>query len=172
MSQQDQGADATQGRWLVIPRTLCFVFHGDRVLLMKRAPHRRIFPNYFNGLGGHLERNEDPASCALREIREESGADVTDLRLRGVYNIDTAQNNGIVLYIFTAQAHTDTLNYSHDEGTLYWVPINEIHQLKLVEDLEIILPKILEMNECTIPFSAHLSYDTNDQLVMRFFQEE
>ncbi|MGV2434622.1 MAG UNVERIFIED_CONTAM: hypothetical protein LVT10_06835 [Anaerolineae bacterium] len=39
MSQQDQGADATQGRWLVIPRTLCFsFFHGDRVLLMKRAP--------------------------------------------------------------------------------------------------------------------------------------
>lgn len=171
MSQQDQGADAIEGRWLVIPRTLCFVFHGDAVLLMKRAPHRRIFPNYYNGLGGHLERYEDPASCARREIREESGIEVADLRLRGVYNIDATQSTGIVLYIFTARSLTDELNYSHDEGTLYWVPINEIQQLELVEDLEIILPKILEMDDCAIPFSAHLSYDKDDKLVMQFFQE-
>lgn len=171
MSQQDQGADAIEGRWLVIPRTLCFVFHDDTLLLMKRAAHRRVFPNYYNGLGGHLERHEDPASCASREIKEESGLEVTNLRLRGVYNIDATHNTGIVLYIFTAQSDTTKLNYSHDEGILYWVPINEIHQLKLVEDLEVILPKILEMGDCTIPFSAHLSYDKDDKLMMKFFQE-
>ncbi|MEL6271862.1 MAG: hypothetical protein AAFR22_18795, partial [Chloroflexota bacterium] len=51
MGAKEQGADATQGRWLVIPRTLCFVLNGDDVLLMKRAAHRRVFPNRYNGAG-------------------------------------------------------------------------------------------------------------------------
>jgi len=60
MGAKDQGADATAGRWLVIPRTLCFVTHGDDVLLLKRAGHKRVYPGLYNGVGGHLERDEDP----------------------------------------------------------------------------------------------------------------
>ncbi len=38
-------------RYQVIPRTLCFVFDGNDVLLIKRSPHERLFPNKINGLG-------------------------------------------------------------------------------------------------------------------------
>ena len=55
MSASEQGADATAGRWLTIPRTLCFVMNGSDVLLMKRSPHKKIFPNRYNGVGGHIE---------------------------------------------------------------------------------------------------------------------
>ncbi len=37
MSAKDQGADATAGRWLAIPRTLCFITHGNDILLLKRG---------------------------------------------------------------------------------------------------------------------------------------
>ncbi|PJF37889.1 MAG: hypothetical protein CUN55_19790, partial [Phototrophicales bacterium] len=60
MGANEQGANVTSGRWLTIPRTLCFIFNGDDVLLMKRSPHRRVFPNCYNGVGGHIERDEDP----------------------------------------------------------------------------------------------------------------
>ncbi|MBL8118637.1 MAG: NUDIX domain-containing protein, partial [Anaerolineae bacterium] len=91
MSASEQGADATAGRWLTIPRTLCFVMNGSDVLLMKRSPHKKIFPNRYNGVGGHIERNEDPLSSARREILEETGLEVHDLQLRAVYNIDANQ---------------------------------------------------------------------------------
>lgn len=171
MGAKEQGADATSGRWLVIPRTLCFVLHGDDVLLMKRAAHRRVFPNRYNGVGGHIERDEDPASGARREILEETGLSVHDLRLRGVYNIDAGEATGIVLYIYTAVSDTKTLTVTTDEGTLHWVPRDEVQALDLVEDLPAILPRVLRADDTTPPFSAHLSYDDGDALQIRFADE-
>src|SRR5450631_2755350 len=101
MGIHDQGADQTQGRWLTIPRTLCFITNGEDVLLMKRAAHKRIFPNLYNGIGGHIERDEDPLSSALREIQEETGLTantLNSLKLRGIYNVDAGQSTGIMLF--------------------------------------------------------------------------
>lgn len=170
MGANEQGADATSGRWLVIPRTLCFVMNGEDILLMKRAPHRRVFPNRYNGVGGHIERDEDPTSGARREILEETGLPVRDLRLRGVYNIDAGAETGIVLYIYTAISDTREFTNETGEGTLHWVHRDAILSLDLVEDLPHIFPRILEPDPSKPPFSAHLSYDENDQLNLQFAQ--
>lgn len=172
MGSNEQGAAATQGRWLVIPRTLCFVFNGDSVLLMKRGPHRRVFPNQYNGLGGHVERDEDPLSSARREIYEESGLMVTDLRLRGVHNIDAGAETGIALYICTAHSLTREITVETNEGTLHWVPVEDALKLDLVEDLPLLLPRLIAAEDNTPPFSAHLSYDQADQLQLTFAEEE
>lgn len=171
MGSKEQGADATQGRWLVIARTLCFVFNGDSVLLMRRAPHKRVFPNQYNGLGGHIERYEDPLTCAVREIREESGLYVRDVRLCGVYNIDTGGASGIVLFIFSAMSDTRDVVNETDEGRLEWVRVDEALHLDLVEDLPHILPRVFTMSNDSPPFFAHVSYDEHDHLVMRFVGE-
>lgn len=168
MSSSDQGADATAGRWLVIPRTLCFVLHGDAVLLMKRAPHKRVFPNRYNGVGGHLERDEDPLIGAVREIKEETGLDVFDVRLRGVHNINTGGDGGIVLFTFTAHSDSRDITVESPEGSLHWIPTAEIAGLDLVEDLPYILPRVLAMPDAAPPYFLHVSYDADDQIVLRF----
>ncbi len=169
MGATEQGADATKGRWLTIPRTLCFVINGDDVLLMKRGPHRRVFPNKYNGVGGHIERGEDPASGALREINEETGLDVHSLRLRGVYNIDAGAETGIVLFIYTAISDARGPLIEGDEGTLYWVHKDEALSLDLVEDLPYLLPRVLD--DGAPMFSAHVSYDDNDDIDIKFVTE-
>lgn len=172
MGAQDQGADpaAVAGRWQVVPRTLCFVRNGDDILLMKRGEHKRIYPGYFNGVGGHIERDEDPLSGAIREIREETGLDVFNVQYCGSSHIDAGQQAGIVLFVFTAQSTSRTLIGS-EEGTLHWVPLSEAlnGDLQLVEDLPIILRRIFV--ERNIPFFAHVSYDEDDQLRFRFTRE-
>ncbi len=170
MGANEQGATATEGRWLVIPRTLCFVFNGDDVLLMKRGAHRRVFPNQYNGLGGHIERDEDPLTGAKREIKEESGLDVHEVRLRSVHNIDTDQATGIMLFVYTAQSHSRDVVDDSDEGTLEWVPLANLAEYDLVEDLPLLLPKIANQDE-TVPFSVHVSYDDQDEITMRFMRE-
>lgn len=167
MGANEQGADATQGRWLVIPRTLCFVTHEDAVLLMKRAPHKRVFPNQYNGLGGHIERDEDPFSSARREILEESGLHVSKLRLCAVHNIDAGAATGIMLFVFTAQSQTRDLQVTTPEGTLHWVNIEELATLDLVEDLLRILPRVLALPPAAPPFFVHVSYDREDVIQMR-----
>ncbi len=118
MSAAEQGADATVGRWLVMPRTLSFVRNADDVLLMKRGPHRRVFPNRFNGLGGHVERGEDVLAGARREIFEESGLRIAELQLCAVANVDAGSPSGILLFVFTGFSDTRAVKAS-DEGTLH-----------------------------------------------------
>lgn len=167
MGANEQGANAIDNRWLTIPRTLSFVFNGDDVLLMKRGAHKRVFPNRYNGVGGHIERNEDPLTSARREIREETGLDVHDARLRAVYNIDAGEATGIVLFVFTAVSDSREVT-ANDEGTLYWIARDTIYSLDLVEDLPYLLPRILPMADDAAPLYVHVSYDANDAIQMRF----
>ncbi len=168
MGANQQGADATSGRWLTIPRTLCFVLHQNDVLLMKRAAHKRVFPNQYNGLGGHIERDEDPLTGARREIKEESGLDVHDVHLRAVYNIDAGSDTGIILFVYTAMSDSRDFVDDGKEGNLEWVSVDKLNEYDLVEDLPLILPKILGISETTPPYSVHVSYDENDDIQMRF----
>lgn len=167
MGAQEQGADATDNRWLTIPRTLCFVFNGDDVLLMKRAPHKRVFPNRYNGLGGHIERDEDPLNSARREILEETGLTVYRMQLGAVYNIDAGGSSGIILFVFAGYTQQrDTI--ANDEGSLHWVSVDQLETLDLVDDIPEILPRIRAMQPGDAPYFVHVSYDPDDQLVMRF----
>lgn len=167
MGANDQGADATQGRWLTIPRTLCFVTHGSDVLLLKRAATRRVFPNRYNGVGGHIERDEDALSGALREIEEETGLQVVAPVFCGVSHIDAGQETGIILMIFRAEATSRSFKDS-DEGTLEWIPQKRVLDYDLVEDLPEILPRVLTMQPGDRPFFVHLSYDEHDVVQLRF----
>lgn len=49
-----------------------YVINNNRVLLHQHKKYRTWFP-----LGGHIESNEFPHEAAIREVKEESGFDVT-----------------------------------------------------------------------------------------------
>jgi 8-oxo-dGTP diphosphatase len=172
MGAKQQGANQSTNRWMTIPRTLAFIRNGDDILLMKRAATKRIFPNQYNGLGGHLERDEDPLTGAKREILEESGLSVQNLHLRAIYNIDAGQETGILLFVYLGESDSREITVETEEGRLEWVPIAKLSDYDLVEDLPLILPRILDMEKTTPPYSVHVSYDENDSIQMRFVSED
>ncbi|MDX2140482.1 MAG: NUDIX domain-containing protein [Chloroflexota bacterium] len=167
MPASEQGAAHPDGRWLTINRTLTFVRNGEDVLLLKRAPTKRIFPNRYNGVGGHIERGEDVFTSAQREIVEETGLDVRDLRLRAIYLVDANAATGISVFAFTAYSDSRDL-IECDEGTLEWVPIADITSRDLVEDLPIMLPRMLAMSDCDAPLFVHLSYNDAGEMQLTF----
>jgi 8-oxo-dGTP diphosphatase len=171
LSATEQGVDAIHGRWLTIPRALCFVLNGNDVLLMKRASHRRVFPNRYNGVGGHIERYEDPLASIIREITEETDLSVDNVRLRSVHNIDANGENGIMMFVFTAISASRKFKDSGEEGTLHWIPRNQLLELDLVDDLPELLPRILRMDDNDPPFFVHVSYDECDNIRLRFNSE-
>lgn len=168
MGAADQGANETHQRWLTIPRTLCFVLNGDDLLLMKRSPRRRVFPNRYNGVGGHIEKDEHVYAAAKREILEETGLSVTELTLRGIHNINAGQQSGILLFVFTAISTSRDIAVTHDEGTLHWIPRHHVDSLDLVEDLPYILPRVMEMAHGDAPYFAHVRYNERDEIIMTF----
>ncbi len=146
----------TERRYTAVPRALCFILKDDDVLLLRGAPTKRLWANRLNGVGGHVEADESIEAAALREITEETGLTVRNLRLRGVLNqppnpaLGTGDaNTGVLLCIFTAEAAGGTLTPSA-EGTLAWYPQrlftdDALPELlpDLMEDLRILLPRAL-----------------------------
>jgi 8-oxo-dGTP diphosphatase len=165
MPLSDQGV-STQ-RYKLIPRTLIFLKRDDRVLLLKGAPHKHIWANLYNGVGGHIERGEDVLNAARRELKEETGLDAESLRLCGTITVDTGEDTGIGIFVLTGECRTGELIFTK-EGIAEWVPITEIDRLPLVEDLTILLPHVLKMRSDDPPFAAHYIYDSNDRLLIKF----
>ncbi len=153
-------------RHLTVPRTLCFIRHGDDVLLMRRSLHKRIFPGKVNGVGGHVENGEDVAASAAREICEETGLTVHDLWLAGVVHVDSRLGQaepladgarpGVMVFVFTAQAR-DRATRASEEGELLWVPLDEVHALDWPEGNPQLLLLALEARQTGRPFSLQLS---------------
>lgn len=166
MPKSEQGVSDNK-RYAVIPRTLIFVVDGERVLLIKGSPQKRLWANLYNGIGGHVEQGEDILSAARRELFEETGLSCTQMQFCGTVMVDASDDLGVCIFVYRAEYEGGTLIPSN-EGNLYWAPKNELAELPLVEDLKTILPRVLETDKETEPFSAFYAYDDQDQLVIRF----
>jgi 8-oxo-dGTP diphosphatase len=114
-----------------------------------------------------VEADEDIYTSALRAMKEETGLDVAEARLRGIVNVDTAQETGIIVFVFTARALGRNVQ-SSAEGRLEWVRPDQITTLNLVEDLPELLPRVLAMRPDNPPFFARYHYDEHDKLVITF----
>jgi len=165
MPVDEQGVSASRHRYQLIPRVLCFVFHDDAVLLLRGAPDKKIWAGKYNGLGGHVERGETVHAAAAREIREEAGLAVSQLRLRGVVTIETGEATGIGLFVFTAMA-PERVTRPSAEGGLEWVPVVRVGELDCVEDLPALLARLRDMEDSTPPFGVHYHYDAGGMLIM------
>ncbi len=146
---------------LVYARTLCFVENGDDVLMLKGAPTKRLYANLYNGVGGHVEAGEDLLSSMHREVREETGLEIADARLRAVVNVDEGGKSGVVFFVFTARSDSRELRPS-GEGQVSWISRKRLMELDLVEDLRQLLPIVLD--ERAGLWFGHLSYDTAGKL--------
>lgn len=169
MPKQDQGIDVSleRQRFTIIPRTLVFITRDDRILLLRGSPQKRIWADKYNGIGGHVERDEDIYASAQREAREETGLEVEDLRLAGLINIDGDQPTGIMLFVFTATSRSGDPSPS-EEGALEWIARAQLAHADLVEDLPTILPRALDLPPNAPPFFAHYRYDEQERLIIHF----
>lgn len=140
MPKSDQGVE--HHRYTVVPRTLIFLFDSeDRVLLLKGANTKRLWPGLYNGIGGHIERGEDIFEAASRELLEETGIAGIDLAYCAHISVDVSDQYGVSIFVFKGQYTGDHLINS-SEGELHWVSLKMVGSLPLVEDLPELIPRV------------------------------
>lgn len=98
----------------------------------------------YNGLGGKLEPNEDVIAGLKREIREEAGLECEEIRLCGTISWPGFGKHGEDWFgfIFRVERYRGTPFSENPEGTLSWIPVEQVLDLPLWEGDRYFLPLV------------------------------
>ena len=134
---------------------LCF--KDDNVLLAKRASHKKLYPNYWEGCGGQVLQNENFEEAILRKFKEELGVLTTNPTVFKTYEILTPKTKqkkipGIrFICFFHSYVNQKYPQITSDHTEYRWIDKHEISQLNLIpglkEDIEEAFQKIKEKNK-------------------------
>ena len=82
--------------------------------------------------GGHLEKGEPLVPSTIREIKEETGLDITNLKLCGVKDwFEPKKNRRYMVFLYSTTEFSGQLINETDEGKVFWQDINQLANLDL-----------------------------------------
>ena len=125
--------------------TLCVIKEDDKIVVQKR--NKPPFVGLWNAPGGKVEHMETPIEACTREVLEETGLFLTDIKLRGVLTVSsiTQQSKRDILMLFESQKFEGDIISSIEEGEISWVEVDQIYSNNNVSDsFCYILPYIIE----------------------------
>lgn len=126
----------------MINTTLCYIEKDNKYLMLHRTKKENdLNKDKWIGVGGKFEKDETPEECLLREVREETGLELTKYTLRSVVTFLSDKWETEYMYLFTATEFEGQLKEC-DEGELVWVDKDEVPNLSTWEGDRIFLELI------------------------------
>lgn len=154
-----------------IASTLAYILSPDkkRVLLVHRT-FKESDDNLgkYNGIGGKVERGESVSEGIKREIREETGLEVSSMSLRGtiIWTDFGPKKEDWLAFIFIVDGFEGTPFELNDEGTLSWVDIDKLEELPMWKGDRLFLPLIFDNDPRQ--FHGHMRYDGDEPIEWNF----
>ena len=144
-----------------LPETvLAYIEKDDSFLMLYRNKKQKdINANKWIGVGGHIESNELVEDALKREIKEETGLDVIEYQKRGLIHFNYGELSEIMHLFVVSRVSGDLIEC--DEGTLKYIPKDQLLDLPIWEGDRIFLKKLLSNDPY---FELELNY-VNDKLV-------
>ncbi len=98
-----------------------------RLLLGRRSPHRRAYPNRWDAIGGKVEPGETTAQALARELSEELGIVPTAVQPLASLDDADARGQGVATYHFftVTEWHGDPTIRDDEHSELRWFTLAE-----------------------------------------------
>jgi 8-oxo-dGTP diphosphatase len=114
-----------------------FIDPDGKVLLGLRAPSKKVWPQHWDTIGGHVEDGESLEDALIREAREEVGVTPTRFRLIATVKERKPEIYGDALhhvYAVTAWQGGDPANICDEHTELKWFSVSEMLLLTNIVD--------------------------------------
>lgn len=145
---------------------LTYVIDGSRVLMIEKKTG--LGAGYINAPGGHIEIEETKAEAAIRETKEETGLDVSDLEERGVLRFQFKDGLRMLGYVFFTSSFSGELIEETEETKPFWTDISTLDYSRMWEDDRLWLPMALEGRK----FDGRFIFDDKAMLDAEVIEEE
>jgi len=153
---------------MTVHGTMCYIIREDKALLIRKR--QGFGSGKLNAPGGKLKESETPEDCAVREIFEETGLMVNDLKRHGVLNFYFGKKSAPdwVVYVFSSTSFSGEPKAS-TEGPLEWIELDELPYDEMWEDDRHWVPLLIKGET----FSGDFYFDeTGDKLLNHSLSEE
>lgn len=142
-AKADKVSDINWDEWEPTERcVLTYVIDKDRILLIYKK--KGMGTGYLNGPGGHIELEETKTEAAIRETKEETGLDVSNLEERGTLYFQFRDGIRMLGYVFVTNTYSGSLIDECDETKPFWSKIEDIDYSTMWEDDRLWFPLLLE----------------------------
>lgn len=135
--------------------SLCYIFSGDKVLLLHKNVKKDLNFEKWLGVGGKFLEDESPFDCVLRETKEETGLTLKNPLYRGIVTFVSDRYESEQMHLFTCNDFEGTLS-DCDEGELLFLEKEKLFTLPAWEGDKIFLELILKDSPF---FSLKLVYE-------------
>lgn len=120
----------------VILTNMCMIYDGDRILVQDR-----LNPDWpgITFPGGHVEACESFVQSAIREVREETGLEISNLRLCGMKQFTHCNGDYRYIVLFYRTNCFSGVLKSSEEGRVFWINRADLHKYTLADGFESML---------------------------------
>ena len=137
--------------------TLCYIEKDDAYLMIHRVKKKNDEnKDKWIGIGGKLEAGESPFDCARREVLEETGLTLENIRYRGIITFVSNIYGTDYMHLFSSDSFVGEIKKDCDEGNLEWIKKQDLYSLPMWEGDKIFL-ELLDTEERF--FSLKLVYE-------------
>lgn len=115
-----------------------------QILVLRRSDKNKLRPGGYDFPGGGLEQGEQPIEGVRREIREETGLEVSTIKPIDIVSFFNKENDFVIVVGYLARVSISSITLSWEHDWYQWVSPEKVRTISFPERHTQFLNKALQ----------------------------